>query len=572
MTVRLRVSEDDDSREFVFDRSEISVGCGAFNDIVLESGDGAQVHGVLDVDDEIQFSSEASEVPTSVLREGACISTVGGEEKSELSLRVGDTIRLGSEDPAELEILELTEAAASHNFETHRLSGAESVRPGSTTARLLWRVMDDVSRDPTLERLLRGVGAVYESVVEERPSRLTMWFLEDEGEVEDHIYTLSVDPAPEDDKKRVSLASRFSGNYRRRRAPLVGLGIDRRRIVDAVEQGEDFAVQQDSGGGLSIFLPLGDDDFRGIVDIQFENFDDPDEMARVGLAGALIQPIGRIVLDGVAKELENLSLAEENRYFRQRERRHYLFKDLICESDEMRDVYRVLNDWVSLDSPVLIKGEAGSGKSLMARALHHLGPRTDGMLISLDCRSLSDEVLDSELFGCVESELVGAVAPRKGVFELANEGTVFLEEIDHLSSMMQGKLLRVLKEGEVRRIGDAVGRQVRARLLASTHRDLSALVERGEFRRDLYLLLREHVLEVPPLRKRTEDILPLARVFLRKFADRYERPCADFDEEVAEKLENHTWQGNARELKAVVESAVLKAEGEELIRAEHLSL
>lgn len=194
------------------------------------------------------------------------------------------------------------------------------------------------------------------------------------------------------------------------------------------------------------------------------------------------------------------------------------------------------------------------------------------MLISLDCRALSDEVLDSELFGCVESEIVGAVAPRKGVFELADGGTVFLEEVDLLSPMMQSKLLRVLEEGEVRRIGEPVGRKVGARLVVGTHRDLGALVERGAFRRDLYLKLRDHVLRVPPLRERREDIVPLARVYLETFADRYDRPCRDFAGAAAERLRNHDWPGNARELKAVVESTVLKTEGETVVDEDHLTL
>ena len=578
MTVRLKVTEDDEAREFVFDRSEISVGCAAFNDIVLESGDGAEVHGRIDIDDEtIQFASGASEVPTSVLREGTCISTVGGDEESTLAVRVGDTIRLGSENPADLEIVELAERAPGRSFETQSLSETARVRPGSETSRLLWQAMSMLSDDSSVERLLRAVGSVFAAVTEERPTRLTLSFLEDRGEVEAHVYSLNVperpDSEPSDDEQGGYQGDGvlLEGSYSRKRAPLVGLGLDRRDIVAAIQEGDQFAVHH-SGGETSIFVPVGDEEFRGVVDLRFEEFENRAEFERVGLAASLIQPMGRITLESVAREIANMELAEENRYFRQRERRHYLFKDLVCESDQMREVYQVLNDWVSLQSPVLIEGEAGSGKSLMARALHHLGPRTDGMLISLDCRSLSAEVLDSELFGCVESELVGAVAPRKGVFELADEGTVFLEEVDHLSAMMQGKLLRVLKEGEVRRIGDAVGRKVRARLIASTHRDLASLVERGEFRRDLYLILQEHVLTVPPLRERRADIVPLARVFLRKFADRYERECTEFDDEVVERLENHDWLGNARELKAVVEAAVLNADGDDVVRTEQLSL
>lgn len=580
MTVRFKLTVDEQVRQFVFDRAEISVGCSAFNDLVLDEVDGgADVHGTFEVDEEgILFDAPASGVPTSLLREETCIATVGGEETAQMQVRVGDTIRFGTDQPFEITVMERSEPARSET-EIHELSDASRLRPGAETSHLLWSVTDAVSRSPDIEHLLRGIAAVVDSVLELYPDSLTLWFLKDEGEVQDHVYRLQTPPRErgagsrqENGEEESGDERLFRGSYSRERSPLVGLGIDRPDVVDALAGGERLAIDRGGPEQASVFLPLGEESLRGIVQVSFVELGEDADLERVGLVGTLIQPLGRIVLEMVARAIENLGLSEENRYFRQRERRNYLFKDLICESDDMREVYQVLNEWVELDSPVLIKGEAGSGKSLLARALHHLGPRTDGMLISLDCRALSDEVLDSELFGCVESELVGAVAPRKGVFELADGGTVFLEEIDHLSSLMQGKLLRMLKEGEVRRIGDSVGRQVRARLIASTHRDLGRLVERGQFRRDLYLLLRDHVLQVPPLRERAEDILPLARVYLRTFAERYDRRCTDFSEEVCRRLQSHGWAGNARELKAVVESAVLKTADEELVEAEHLTL
>lgn len=566
MTVRLKIDQDDDVREFVFDRGEITIGCGAFNDIVLGEGAGADVHGRLEVEEgAIRFVCSESGVPTSVVREGACISTVGGDEEAELEVRVGDILRFDASSNVGLEIVERSDERRD-SYQTFALSDAAAVQPGTTTSKLLWRAVDALGAGSSIENFLRAVAAVVEEVLELRPEQLTLRFLAEEGEVEDHLYRLTLADEEREDGTLVS------GTYEQKRAPLAGLGFDRREIVDALEDGETIVARQPSPARANLYLPVGHQNFRGIVNVAFSELDEESNLGRISVAASLVQPLGRIVLKDVDRELERLSLAEENRYFRQRQRRHYLFKDLVCESESMREAYQKVNQWVSLDSPVLVEGEAGSGKSLMARALHHLGPRSEGMFISLDCRELTDDVLDSELFGCVESELVGAVAPRKGVFELADDGTVFLEEIDLLSPMLQGKLLRVLKEGEVRRIGDAVGREVGARLIASTHRELSRLVERGSFRRDLYLVLQEHVLTVPPLRERRDDILPLARVYLRKFAERYERPCTGFSESVAETLESHDWLGNARELKAVVESAVLKSRDEERLQIEHLAL
>lgn len=254
---------------------------------------------------------------------------------------------------------------------------------------------------------------------------------------------------------------------------------------------------------------------------------------------------------------------EENRYFRERERRHYLFKDLVCESAAMREVYEQVNARVDDCEPVLMTGEAGTGKELLARALHHLGGRQGGMLIRMNCAEVPRELVDIELFGCVASELIGAVAPREGIFELARDGTVFLDEIDRLSPMMQGKIVRVIQEREVRRIGEGVGRRIETRVIASTHHDLEDLRERGVLREDLYQLLKPGVLEVPPLRDRREDILPLARIFLAKFTHRHSAACRSIGPSLASWMERYRWPGNVRQLQSFMESAVLMARDDE---------
>ena len=266
------------------------------------------------------------------------------------------------------------------------------------------------------------------------------------------------------------------------------------------------------------------------------------------------------------------SCQEENRYFRERERRHYLFKDLVCESELMRQVYDELHERTEDEEPLWMTGEGGTGKELLARALHHLGSRQEGMLIRLGCADFPAELVDFELFGCVASELTGAVAARKGIFELAEGGTIFLDEIDRLSPMIQGKLVRVLKEKEVRRIGDVMGRPVDARFIASSHRDLESLCEKGQFRRDLSELLRPHRMHVPPLRERQADILPLARIFLKKFASRYDGRCREINEELASWLTSYRWPGNVRQLQTFLEAAVLMAKDREVIELQDLIL
>ena len=166
--------------------------------------------------------------------------------------------------------------------------------------------------------------------------------------------------------------------------------------------------------------------------------------------------------------------------------------------------------------------------------------------------------IDLELFGSISNGFTGVTAPRKGVIELAGAGTVYLEEIDLLSPLVQGKISRMLTENEIRRVGDSVGRPVSARIVCSIHRDLDALVASGRLRKDLYLNLKDHVLRVPPLRERREDIMPLARIFVRNFANRYGKQVHRIHADVEALLLSYDWPGNARELQTRLESAVLK--------------
>lgn len=423
----------------------------------------------------------------------------------------------------------------------------------------LYELLAAVAGKPTWETLLLEGARVWEAMGGGALACLHLIVLTDEDEWQNEVYLYDASKKPE------KLGSGPD--------PLPRLGVPRHSWFDLLSRGRSFLWFEKGRTPNTALVPLFREDvLAGLWMVRLQGVVGPEAKISLGAWGRLMRPVANLVAQRLHEEAVKVCCLEENCYFRERERRHYLFKELICESPAMQVVYEEVNARVELDTPVLITGEAGTGKELITRALHHLSARSEGMLISVHCGQSDEGLLDFELFGCVASELAGAVAPRQGVFELARDGTVFLDEIDLLSPLMQGKIVRMLKEREVRRIGDAVGRSVNARLIASTHRDLQTLVDEGRLRHDLYLALSGHILEVPPLRMRGEDIMPLGRTFLKNFAHRYGASCRGFDEALQVWMETYPWPGNVRELQTFVEAAVLKCQGDEELRLEKLML
>jgi hypothetical protein len=576
MTVRLRVTCEDVVREYAFDRTSISLGQGPFNDVVVDHVELARVHGELEVRvDGLAFRARATSAPTSLFRDGECVETTDGEREDVLYVHPGDVLRLGDDPCVELEILGV-ERGTEVAWATHSLPA--DVPSSRATANFLFGLADVLANEPSVETFLRAATLVVAQFTDHSPCcvELAIPIETDPWRSDDHM----LDDVEIDESKPYTDLTPFdvTGGYLQTRDPMPPFRANATEILATLETLDRLVVLETEGKIVdespltNVLIPLAyQGELAGVLDLGFEGSELSSFVDELGRAAVELSSLGAIILGRDHQWRLYEDVVEENHYWRERERRHYLFKDLIAESESVRAVYEKLNACVSLDAPVLLVGEAGSGKALVARALHHLGPREDGMLTSINCRELRGDELDFELFGSVANELSGGVEPRKGVFELAEGGTVFLEEIDQLSLMLQGKIVRMLREGEVRRIGEAFGRKVDVRVVASTHRDLSEMVDRGRFRRDLRLALREHVLELPPLRERIEDILPLARTFLRKFAERYDRPSKRIAPPVEQKLCEHRWQGNVRELQSVIEAAVLKCD-DETIEVDDLGL
>lgn len=265
------------------------------------------------------------------------------------------------------------------------------------------------------------------------------------------------------------------------------------------------------------------------------------------------------------------SLRSENRRLREEFHRVHGFEEIIGQSAEMRKVFEIMHRVIDSDATVLIEGESGTGKELVARAIHHNGLRKDKPFLAFFCGSLPDSLLESELFGHKKGAFTGAVLDKRGLFEEADEGTFFLDEIGDISQAVQTKLLRVLQEGEIKRLGENQIRKVDVRIVSATNKPLRELIKGGDFREDLFYRLNTISITLPPLRRRQEDIPLLAHHFLDKFVKRKQGKIEGFEGEAIKAMQSYAWPGNVRELENTIQRAVVMARSK-LITADDLQL
>jgi DNA-binding NtrC family response regulator len=283
---------------------------------------------------------------------------------------------------------------------------------------------------------------------------------------------------------------------------------------------------------------------------------------KLGAREFLTKPSSLKELDRlVRKAYETGQLRKENQQLKAVLRRHQTAPRMIGQSPAMQEVYRLISRVGPTNKPILIQGESGTGKELVARALHDASPFADKPLVTINCAALPETLLESELFGYEKGAFTGAVGVKQGLFEVADGGTLFIDEIGELALGLQAKLLRVLEDGTLRRVGSVKERRVQVRLLAATNRDLSQEVKDKQFREDLFYRINVLTIQLPPLRKRAED--------LRELVEYFAGPEWLVDPAVIPAFERYRWPGNVRQLQNAIERAKILAD-DDRIRVENL--
>jgi two-component system response regulator PilR (NtrC family) len=300
-----------------------------------------------------------------------------------------------------------------------------------------------------------------------------------------------------------------------------------------------------------------DPDILGIMITAFASTETAIEAMRLGACDYLSKPFDIDLLKmKVREKVENRHLKQENVLLKRTLGLTHQFSNIIGRSQSMLDVFRMIETVARTNSTILLTGESGTGKGLVAQAVHYHSLRREKPMVSLNCGAMPETLLESELFGHMRGAFTGAEANKKGLLEVAEKGTIFLDEIGEMSPVMQVKLLRVLQERRFRRVGGLEELQADIRVIAATNQDLTKAVAEGRFREDLFYRINVIPIALPPLRDRREDIPLLAEHFLAKYAEQMEKPVTAISRPAMDLLGRYDWPGNIRELENVIERAV----------------
>ena len=548
------------------DRQRVSLPCtfgrGADASVILHDSHLNSIHGRVDLSDgAVMYSDRGSTNGSVHVRGGVC--TTLDSECPVVELWSGDELRLGDPQQAVVLRISLSDATPGEIVAVRPIAEVDAFtqRVTSDTARLqvLYQHTTDLSRQTDVD----GVLALAARLIFDLLPRAT----------------------------HVAIALRERGGHypvalaRSRTGAPVAVPISRTLIRKVVEEraglllanaGAEVTARSVAQAGLlsTLCVPLWTGaDVRGAI--QVDNRDAP------GLFGAADLEVLTVAAAQISFAAENarlvarLRLAElklegENRFLKKREE-DATFGGMVGRSGGINAVVHALEKVRDTRVPVLINGETGTGKELVARALHYTSQRRDKLFVAQNCSALPENLLESELFGHVRGAFTGADRDKKGLFELADGGTMFLDEVGEMPLSLQAKLLRVLQEGEIWPVGAGRARQVDVRIVSATHRDLEKMVRTGAFRQDLFYRLHVFPLHMPSLRERRDDVPILARHFLERYSRELGRSVAGFTPECLERLAAYEWPGNVRELQNEIQRVLIFRSDGDLVQVEDLS-
>ena len=326
-------------------------------------------------------------------------------------------------------------------------------------------------------------------------------------------------------------------------------------------------LRMEDGGGMDVLAEAKRlaPDTEVVVMTAYGSIESAVEAMRQGAYDYLTKPFDRdVLLVTVQKALEHKRLREENLELRELVKSRYSLVGIIGTSEEMQEVFKLVEKSIPVASTVLIQGESGTGKELVARSIHFDGPRKKNPFVAVNCAAVPENLIESELFGHEKGAFTGAVQKKQGKFELADGGTIFLDEIGDMSLELQAKLLRVLQEMQVERVGGTGLIPVDVRVLAATNKNLEEEVASGNFRDDLFFRLNVIIIDIPPLRARKKDIPPLIDYFQKKLSQKFQRAYPALDSAVVDQFMAYHWPGNVRELENTLERLLVLADKERI--------
>ncbi len=319
--------------------------------------------------------------------------------------------------------------------------------------------------------------------------------------------------------------------------------------------GMEFLKEAQKGGGNATIIMMS---AYGTIDTAIEAM-------KLGAYDYISKPFkpDEVILT-LKKAEERERLRKENEFLRKEVQKEYSFKNIISKNEKMQAIFEVIKKVAPYKSTIFITGESGTGKELIARALHYSSDRSQAPFIPVNCGAIPENLLESELFGHVKGAFTDAIRTKKGLFEEADGGTLFLDEIGELPPQLQVKLLRVLQDGEIRRVGESKSIQIDVRIITATVKDLVKEVNEGRFREDLFYRLNVLPIHIPPLRERKEDIPLLVDHFIHKYGESMDKKIAGITSRALDTLVNYKWYGNVRELENTIERAIVLTDRENI--------